>query len=694
MQLDKIVLKDFMSYKDETINLQNVSIAAVVGENGSGKSSILEAITFCFFGQTRAKSDDELSHGYNNLTKEWKCEKFSVEIEFTIGKLSYNIHRIKTESSTKLYFRYIDAEIEQLGGATGKETQAKINSILGMDYESFIASVVLTQNEYAKFLEASPAECKRVLMRIIGIEEFEHKVDALKKLESEVLVEFNTLTEKIQSIKEELLEIENVDDDLVTNETVQKLLNKELIDLEATLEALNTRYLKVKANYESQGENLRRLKEIERETNKLDSQITEIENGLEETLDTAGGDLEKILENKDKLNDLAKDLDSKQPVLYKDMGDKSSLVHEVCIDIKKSKEQIEKLQTKICDKKQVCLMKKEECNTQWRSQIEEEISVLKKDLVKFESKKVQFEEEHHQSVESHNRNVEKLKKVRAAKEVVSDHSTIKVLKDSRKNLEKEKAKIEDIEIGTETTDEDVSAMEIQVRKKKIAIKEKREALAEKQTEAGVLKGKKDRKESLEERLAGVRDRRDLLKTKKSVYEVLVRAFGRDGIPAVMVQNIVPILEKDANETLERLSGGKINLEFRLEKKLKGGGFSDSFEVFITDEAGTRSARMYSGGERFRVVFALHSSFSKYLTRRSKTEIKLLVIDEPSGLDEDGLAKLIETLGVMKEFYSQIFVISHLKELIDSFENVLYVEKDEFGSHVKQKQLMGSLEDEI
>lgn len=112
--------------------------------------------------------------------------------------------------------------------------------------------------------------------------------------------------------------------------------------------------------------------------------------------------------------------------------------------------------------------------------------------------------------------------------------------------------------------------------------------------------------------------------------------------------------------------------------------AESFEIYVTDENGTRSVQMYSGGEKYRIIFAVHSAFSKYLTYRGGSRIGFLAIDEPAGLDEAGISRLVETLSVLKEHYEQIFVITHLKELMEYFPQTIVVEKSGGSSKVTTK----------
>jgi exonuclease SbcC len=203
-------------------------------------------------------------------------------------------------------------------------------------------------------------------------------------------------------------------------------------------------------------------------------------------------------------------------------------------------------------------------------------------------------------------------------------------------------------------------------------------------ELGKLNEVLARAERLRKEVEGLAGAMNAAKRENAIYSILAKAFSKEGIPALMIENIVPVLEADANAMLERLSDGRIRLQFLLQRKLKGGGMAESFEIYVTDENGTRSVQMYSGGEKYRIIFAVHSAFSKYLTYRGGSRIGFLAIDEPAGLDEAGISRLVETLSVLKEHYEQIFVITHLKELMEYFPQTIVVEKSGGSSKVTTK----------
>src|SRR5205823_1466406 len=105
--------------------------------------------------------------------------------------------------------------------------------------------------------------------------------------------------------------------------------------------------------------------------------------------------------------------------------------------------------------------------------------------------------------------------------------------------------------------------------------------------------------------------------RQKLYSDLATAFGRNGIPAIIIENVIPELEDEANELLGRMTDGRMNVQLRTQEDLKTReGVRETLDVIISDELGTRPYGLYSGGESFRVNFALRVALSKLLARRA------------------------------------------------------------------------------
>ena len=170
------------------------------------------------------------------------------------------------------------------------------------------------------------------------------------------------------------------------------------------------------------------------------------------------------------------------------------------------------------------------------------------------------------------------------------------------------------------------------------------------------------------------------------YKQLERAFGRDGVPALLIEQALPEIESRANDLLDRLSGGSMAVRFVTQAQYKDKRREDmkeTLDIQISDSAGMRDYEMFSGGEAFRVNFAIRLALSEVLAQRSGARLQTLVIDEGFGSqDAQGRQRLIEAINLVKPDFAKILVITHIEELKDAFPNRLEVEKTERGSLVR------------
>ncbi|MDX2139936.1 MAG: SbcC/MukB-like Walker B domain-containing protein, partial [Chloroflexota bacterium] len=113
-----------------------------------------------------------------------------------------------------------------------------------------------------------------------------------------------------------------------------------------------------------------------------------------------------------------------------------------------------------------------------------------------------------------------------------------------------------------------------------------------------------------------------------------------------------------------------------------GGVAETLDIHISDEIGTRSYELYSGGEAFRINFALRVALSQLLSRRAGAQLRTLFIDEGFGTqDEDGRNKLVEAITAIQDDFHMILVVTHIDDLRDSFPVHLVVNKTSDGSYV-------------
>ena len=167
------------------------------------------------------------------------------------------------------------------------------------------------------------------------------------------------------------------------------------------------------------------------------------------------------------------------------------------------------------------------------------------------------------------------------------------------------------------------------------------------------------------------------------HRALEAAFGKDGVQALLIEQALPEVETRANEILDRLSDGRMSVHFETQatyRDRKREDLKETLDIKVSDGAGQRDYEMYSGGEAFRVNFAIRLALSQVLAGRKGARLQTLVIDEGFGSqDNQGIQRLIETINLVRHDFAKVLLISHLDELKDAFPTRIEVDKGERGS---------------
>jgi len=168
-------------------------------------------------------------------------------------------------------------------------------------------------------------------------------------------------------------------------------------------------------------------------------------------------------------------------------------------------------------------------------------------------------------------------------------------------------------------------------------------------------------------------------------KMLERAFSKDGVPALLIEQALPEIETQANEILDRLSNGSMSVRFATQRQYKDKSREDrreTLDIIISDGAGEREYELFSGGEAFRVNFAVRLALSRVLAQRAGARLQTLVIDEGFGSqDAEGRQRLIEAINLVRPEFAKILIITHLEELKEAFPARVEIEKTLQGSSV-------------
>lgn len=201
-------------------------------------------------------------------------------------------------------------------------------------------------------------------------------------------------------------------------------------------------------------------------------------------------------------------------------------------------------------------------------------------------------------------------------------------------------------------------------------------------EQGSLENEKSKLEQL--MVECDKNKKELFSLEESIedYKTISIALSKDGIQALLIEEAIPEIENEANDLLAKLTDNQAQIIIESVRDLKKGGIKETLDIKISDSVGIRPYEMFSGGEAFRIDFALRIAISKLLARRTGTSLQTLIIDEGFGSqDEEGLAHIMDSIYKIQEDFAKIIIVSHLGTMKEQFPVHFIVDKGPSGSKV-------------
>jgi len=217
-----------------------------------------------------------------------------------------------------------------------------------------------------------------------------------------------------------------------------------------------------------------------------------------------------------------------------------------------------------------------------------------------------------------------------------------------------------------------------------SVEQATQQLREAEGQVGFLSAKEAELSNAKEKLSRLTIEIKKIMRVQSHYATLAKAFDKHGIPTLIIENVIPEIEENANRILSTLSD-TMQLELRTQKTLKTGGVGDTLEIVIKSLTTERNYDMLSGGEKFRVDLALRIALSTVLARRNNFKCETLIIDEGFGsLDEIGKQKFVELSMALHNTFKRIILITHT-DLTERYTDIITVRKINGISQLDQVQ---------
>ena len=268
--ITSIELGDFLAHSETKLEFEK-GVTIFVGENGAGKSSIIDGITFSLFGQHTRKSN-------KGLIKRGSNQGYS-KIEFSInGKQYETVRKIDSKGGLVATFSEITKEgrVEIAAGERkqfGESMTEQVEKTIGMDFEKLKIASIVQQGELNSIINAKPKEFKELLNAIIGIDKLDVASESMKKVTKEFREKIKTdlgyddthieiLERDLERSQQEIKEAEPEKNQL---ELKQKQIHEELKKLQKELEIETPKIDKIKQLELRKDELLRYVKETMKE---------------------------------------------------------------------------------------------------------------------------------------------------------------------------------------------------------------------------------------------------------------------------------------------------------------------------------------------------------------------------------------------------------------------------------------------
>jgi DNA repair protein SbcC/Rad50 len=688
-----LVLHNFMPYRDPVpLDFSGIHVAGLSGDNGAGKSALLDAITWALWGRARARRDDELIHqGQTEMS-----------VEFTF-ELAGNVYRaVRARKAGKrgagmldLQVRQPDSDFRTIAEPTMPATQAKIERLLHLNYETFINSAFLLQNRADEFTIKTPAERKQVLADILGLEQWGVYEERAK--------------ERARQAEEQIAladaELRRIDDELAQRPRYEA----ELSSARAAVIALGDKLRQAEEAWQ-------KIQGAQRDAQHLDAQAAELGTRIsqaERELYAVESDLADAVVRADAdalraqlaavQTELAK-LDQREEAREEALARKQLLAEEAAA-LRGRNEQLVPETEPI--KERVATLERAtqpQCPTCGQPLSEKERKRLVAQLqIEVEARRSQYRANTARLRDIAQESAQIERELAAAEADVRQRSAIQ-----KRAAELQAAVSGAVEAQTAvqrltqrrdqwqatlSTDHARQAeLAAQLNGLRAGLGDAARAQAERDRARAEERAARDRVVRAEQQIAScdalAQQRearlaeRKRLADEKGLYEELRVAFGKKGVPAMLIEAAIPEIEDEANALLARITAGRMHVRFDTQRETVKGETVETLDIKIADELGTRPYENFSGGEQFRLNFCVRVALSKLLARRAGAQLQTLVMDEGFGqLDAAGRERLVEVINAIQNDFARILVITHVEELRDAFPARIEIVKTPQGSQI-------------
>jgi len=689
--ITSIELGDFLAHSNTKLEFQN-GVTVFVGDNGAGKSSIIDAITFSLFGQHTRKSN-------KGLIKRGSNQGFA-KIGFSINGKQYEAAR-KVDNKGTLSAKFseiVDNDTVEIAAGErkqfGESMTHEVEKTIGLDFEKLKVASIVQQGELNAIINAKPKEFKELLNAIIGIDKLDVASESMKTVNKE-------FREKIKDkIGYDDTHLEILSRDLEKHENEIKEAKPEKNNLESKQEKLQTEVEDLRKKIETESPKIDKINQLELRKKELvqyaKEAIHDIQHQISEN-ERKIHDCEGCFEHTGQKNDLESKIQKVEQAIEETLKKIQEMTNQIA-SLKEKQLLASKLQLKD-NKCPVCDSNVEKLNPIFQEEhIKQEIIQLQEGIISKEKEKEVYNQKRKEFSE-------KLQNSRAAEATLKAHSInnkeelLQIQEDvkiKKQNIQKIPSsgesliEISQIDSHAKIIFENITKLESETKgfdeyefaelKKVVNVKQMNLSQIDQQIGAILEKISKG-----EQQIKSIQNAISELKVVKeyveNLNEIQTNVFSRDGPVATSLRSwALNTISAKASEYLTLLNT-KIQRIALSEK-------SRDISVACYSKNEVLELESLSGGEKVSVALALRLGMASLL---GASNLNLMILDEPTThLDAERKKSLVGVLSQLSnisnsETRMQFLIITHDAEIFEdsTVEQIYKFESSEDGSKVTE-----------
>ena len=690
--LKSVKLNNFLSHSDTVLEFEPNQTIMIDGKSGAGKSSIIEALLWCLYGKSRTIDRNLIKKGKNNA----EVVVILKDTSSTSDDTEYRFERSIT-SKGKRTLKVLEKKETNKSFVPIKATGAKIiqeyieKEILHSSYLLFVNSIIYPQSSTESFVDQTATKRKEIILEIANVSDYKRYYEKAKDEVREIEIEKAKNDTTKENLKERIESATKTSEVLPELEEEEKKLSKNLSEIETKLSIMKKEQAKIEAFNDKIVDQKTQLNNIDLKLENIDLDIKTSETKISEMGD---GNIKKILIGTENTEDNKKEL--RRLTIVKESANSWNIkrleIEKNCpsLFIDKSKEinkdiiLLMKENVDYCPElKKPCPVILREKNSQIEKcgkQLEENNEQQKQYSTKFNNYQENINalgkcpenvNEQYDALETEIKmqedliaSAEKLKVQNISDKKVLE-SFILTRKEDKIKIESEKKEVED-KMESPLSDEKISIDIIFCQNDFNSVHGE---LKGNGLKIGLIKVSIKELEEDKKKLKEVDSKDKEIRDKIESLELLKKAFGNNGIKAIVTEYLIPKLEDKINEILSELSSFKVRLSTEKEGLSEGVVIDGLFIDLYNENGEILEYNAYSGGEKNRITVAIFEGLA------SLQKCNFRIFDESIiGLDDETTNSFTKIMLQLQKNVAQLICISHLQGVKDIFEEKVEVVK--------------------